>query len=178
MLPSFTLFSTPIGACAIAWGERGVVGVWLPETDERSTRQRLLRRFPRAVESSPPPEMRDAIEGITGLLSGEHRDLAGVPLDFDGVFGFSRRVYEIARSIPPGRTFTYGEIARKLGHPLRAREVGQALARNPFPIVVPCHRVLAANGRSGGFSAPGGVSTKLRLLEIEGARAAGIPTLF
>ena len=122
--------------------------------------------------------MRRAIEDITALLSGDRRDLSGIALDLDGVAEFPRRVYALARTIPPGQTLTYGEIASKLGDPLRAREVGQALARNPFPIVVPCHRVLAANGKSGGFSAPGGVSTKLRMLEIEGARAAGIPTLF
>jgi methylated-DNA-[protein]-cysteine S-methyltransferase len=178
MNTSFTLFPTAIGHCGIAWGERGIVGIWLPETDERRTRARLLGRRPDSVESSPPPDVRAAIEKIVALLSGERRDLADVALDFEGVPAYHRRVYAAARTIPPGRTLTYGEVASKLGDPLRAREVGRALARNPFPIVVPCHRVLAAHGRSGGFSAPGGVSTKLRLLEIEGARAAGIPTLF
>jgi methylated-DNA-[protein]-cysteine S-methyltransferase len=190
MQESFALFPTPIGRCGIAWGERGIVGVWLPESNERRgspggavrrptrTRARVLRRRPTATEAAPPADVRAAIVEITALLSGERRDLSGVRLDFGDVPDFPRRVYEIARSIPPGRTLTYGEIARKLGDPLRAREVGQALARNPFPIVVPCHRVLAANGKSGGFSAPGGVSTKLRLLEIEGAQASGIPTLF
>ncbi len=174
----YTLFDTAIGHCGIAWGERGLVGVWLPETDERRTRARLLRRLPDARETDPSPAVRTAIDEITALLAGDRRDLAGIPLDLDGVTEFSQRVYAIARTIPPGRTLTYGEIATQLGDPLRAREVGQALARNPFPIVVPCHRVLAANGKSGGFSAPGGVSTKLRLLEIEGATATGIPTLF
>ena len=178
MNTSFTLFATPIGHCGIAWGEYGIVGLWLPESDERRTRARLLRRLPSAVETAPPADVRAAIEEITALLSGDRRDLSAIPLDFDGVPDFPRRVYALARSIPPGETLTYGEVARKLGDPRRAREVGQALARNPFPIVVPCHRVLAARGRSGGFSAPGGVSTKLRLLEIEGARAPGIPTLF
>ncbi len=174
----YTLFETAIGHCGIAWGERGLVGVWLPEADEHRTLARLLRRLPDASEAAPPPAVRSAIDEITALLAGDRRDLSGIPLDFHGVAEFSRRVYAIARTIPPGQTLTYGEIAAKLGDPLRAREVGQALARNPFPIVVPCHRVLAANGKSGGFSAPGGVSTKLRLLEIEGARAAGVPTLF
>src|SRR5262245_8837131 len=178
MSTSFTLFATPIGPCGIAWGERGIVGVWLPESDEGRTRARLARRLPDAAEAAPPAEVRSAIGEITALLSGDRRDLGGIALDFDGVPAFHRRVYQIARSIPPGETLTYGEVARRLGDPLRAREVGQALARNPFPIVVPCHRVLAAHGKSGGFSAPGGVSTKLRLLEIEGARASGIPTLF
>jgi methylated-DNA-[protein]-cysteine S-methyltransferase len=178
MNTSFTLFPTPIGRCAIAWGDRGIVGLSLPEADERRTRARLLRRLPQAAEARPPDEVRAAIEEIKALLSGERRDLSAIRLDFEAVGDFPRRVYEVARTIPPGETRTYGEVATKLGDPRRAREVGQALARNPFPIVVPCHRVLAANGRSGGFSAPGGVSTKLRLLEIEGARVAGIPTLF
>jgi methylated-DNA-[protein]-cysteine S-methyltransferase len=191
MNASFAIFATPIGRCGIAWGENGIVGIWLPESDERrgargarraprqTARARLLRRWPAAAEEeAPPPDIRAAIAEITALLSGDRRDLSSVPLDFGGVPDFPRRVYEIARSIPPGETLTYGEIARRLGDPRRAREVGQALGRNPFPIVVPCHRVLAANGRSGGFSAPGGVSTKLRLLEIEGARATAIPTLF
>ena len=188
MNTSFTLFPTAIGHCGIAWGERGIVGVWLPETDEPGgggrrapptrTRARLLRRRPDAVDSAPPPDVRAAIEKIVALLSGERRDLADVALDLEAVPDFHRRVYAVARTIPPGQTLTYGEVASKLGDPRRAREVGQALARNPFPIVVPCHRVLAAHGRSGGFSAPGGVSTKLRLLEIEGARSPAIPTLF
>ena len=178
MNASFTLFETAIGRCGIAWGERGIVGVWIPESDERRTRARILRRQPEAVEGAPPSEVRGAIAEITALLAGDRRDLAAIPLDFDGVADFPRRVYEIARSIPPGETLTYGDVARRLGDPRRAREVGQALARNPFPIVVPCHRVLAANGRSGGFSAPGGVSTKLRLLEIEGAEALPQRNLF
>lgn len=175
---SYAVFDTPIGFCGIAWGERGVVGVWLPETDASRTRSRILRRIPEATEVPPPSGIRVSIEAITALLSGERRDLSEIAVDFDGVPDFSRRVYTLARKIPPGQTLTYGEIATKLGNPLQAREVGQALARNPFPIVVPCHRVLAANGRSGGFSAPGGVATKLRLLQIEGARASAIPTLF
>ena len=175
---SFTIFETPIGHCGIAWGERGVAGVWLPESDAPKTRARILRRIPHASEAAPPPAVRQAIESITGLLCGQPRDLSGIDLDLDGISDFPRRVYAVARTIPPGETLTYGEVARRLGDPLKAREVGQALARNPFPIVVPCHRVLAANGRSGGFSAPGGVTTKLRLLRIEGARGAAIPTLF
>ena len=112
------------------------------------------------------------------LLAGEPSDLSAAPLDLDGVPAFHRRVYDLARRIPPGETLTYGEIAGRLGDPSQARAVGQALGANPIPILVPCHRVFAANGRMGGFSAPGGVSTKLRLLEIEGARANAIPSLF
>jgi methylated-DNA-[protein]-cysteine S-methyltransferase len=121
------------------------------------------------VESPPPAAIRRAIVGIRALLAGDHADLSAVPLDFDGVPSFHRRVYEAARGIPPGATLTYGEVAARAGASGAARAVGQALGRNPFPLVVPCHRVLAAGGRLGGFSAPGGVSTKAHLLAIEGA---------
>ena len=173
-----TLFDTAIGRCGIAWGGRGIVGVQLPETHEAATRSRLLRRFPDARESPPPPAVRSAVYAITALLRGERTDLAGVALDMDGLPEFHRRVYEAARTIPPGSTRSYGEIAKALGEPGSARAVGQALGRNPFAIVVPCHRVLAAGGRAGGFSATGGVGTKLRMLAIEGARPNGQGALF
>jgi methylated-DNA-[protein]-cysteine S-methyltransferase len=122
--------------------------------------------------------VRRAVDAITALLRGERTDLTSVPLDMERVPEFHRRVYEAARAIPPGSTRSYGEIAKQLGEPGSARAVGQALGRNPFAIVVPCHRVLAAGGRSGGFSATGGVTTKLRMLAIEGARANGQGALF
>ncbi len=167
----FTLFPTAIGCCGIAWGERGVTAVHLPEAHERQLRERLHRQFPTARETAaPPPAIRDAIEAIVALLDGEPRDLRDVVGDLDHVPPFHRRVYEIARTIPPGATLTYGEIAHRLGaEPGAARAVGQALGANPVPIVVPCHRVLAAGGRLGGFSARGGTTTKRRMLEIEGA---------
>jgi methylated-DNA-[protein]-cysteine S-methyltransferase len=168
--PSYCLFDTAIGACAVAWGERGLKGVQLPEADAAKTRTRMTRRFPDIVEAAPPAAVRDAIAAITALVGGEARDLGAIPLDMDDIAAFPRGVYEVARTIPPGQTLTYGEIARRLGDPLQARAVGEALGRNPFAIVVPCHRVLAAGGKLGGFSANGGVVTKLRLLEIEGAR--------
>ena len=155
-----------------------MTGAWLPERNADALRRRIGRRLPQARESAPPPPVRAAIEAIVCLVGGAPADLGGVPLDMDGLPEFHRRVYEIARGIPPGQTLTYGEIARRLGDATRARAVGQALGANPFPILVPCHRVLAAHGRTGGFSAPGGATTKLRLLEIEGARAKAIPTLF
>ena len=114
--------------------------------------------------------MQHAIEGIVALLTGEARDLSDVPLDLDEVPEFHCKVYDVARTIKPGTTLWYGEIAARLGEPDAARAVGQALGRNPIPIIVPCHRVLAADGATGGFSAPGGTATKLRLLAIEGAR--------
>ncbi len=167
---NFCLFHTAIGSCAIAWSDRGVTSVWLPEQTEPQTRARVTRRFPQALESTPPPFVAHAIAGIVALLDGDARDLTDVPLDLESAPEFHRRVYEVARTIKPGTTLSYGEIAARVGEPDAARAVGQALGRNPIPIIVPCHRVLAAGGGTGGFSAPGGTGTKLRLLAIEGAR--------
>jgi len=167
----FVLFDTAIGRCGIAWGGRGVVGVQLPEAPEPETRARMLQRFPGAREAAPPPDVQRAVDGITALLRGEGSDLSAVALDMERVSPFHRRVYEVARTIPPGTTLSYGDIAARLGTRGLARAVGQALGRNPFAIVVPCHRVLAAGGKAGGFSANGGITTKLRLLSLEGAHA-------
>jgi methylated-DNA-[protein]-cysteine S-methyltransferase len=172
------LFDTAIGRCGIAWSERGIVGVQLPEKDEVATRARLRRRFPAAGEAPPPAGVQRAIDGIVALLRGEARDLSAVILDDEGLPSFDRRVYQAARSIRPGSTLSYGDLAARLGEPGQAREVGQALGKNPFPILVPCHRVLAAGGKLGGFSARGGVATKARLLSIEGAPIAFTPSLF
>jgi methylated-DNA-[protein]-cysteine S-methyltransferase len=174
----FTFFDTAIGTCGVAWGARGVVGVLLPEKTEAAARARLARRFPEAREAEPPPHVRGVIDGIVALLAGDARDLSDAPLDLEDLPPFARRVYEIARTIAPGETLSYGEIAKRLGEPQAAREVGAALGKNPFPIIVPCHRVLASGGKLGGFSARGGVATKLRLLEIEGALKPETPMLF
>jgi methylated-DNA-[protein]-cysteine S-methyltransferase len=173
--PGYALFDTAIGRCGIAWGARGIAGVQLPEGRDSETRARLLRRCPAARESPPPAGVRRAIEGIVALLRGEPSDLSTVALDMDQVPPFHVRVYEAARTIPPGATRSYGEIAKQLGAPGSARAVGQALGRNPFAIVVPCHRVLAAGGKVGGFSANGGPATKLRMLALEGAPANSAP---
>jgi methylated-DNA-[protein]-cysteine S-methyltransferase len=174
---SYALFDTAIGACGIVWSARGVAGVQLPEKDAAATRARLIRRHPDAQEAPTPADVQRAVDGIVALLAGERCDLTGVAVDDAAVSAFNRRVYAIARAIPPGATMTYGEIAERLGDKMLARDVGQAMGENPTPLIVPCHRVLAANGRSGGFSAAGGVVTKLRLLSIEGAQPNG-PTLF
>lgn len=164
-------FATAIGRCGIAWSDRGVIGVQLPEASEMATRARLRRRFPDASEASPTPSIQSAIDGIVALLAGQDAgDLSDIDLDLRAVPAFNAAVYRVARTIPPGETLTYGEIAARLNDPGAARAVGQALGANPIPIIVPCHRVLAAGGRAGGFSAPGGVMTKLKLLEIERSR--------
>jgi methylated-DNA-[protein]-cysteine S-methyltransferase len=176
-LQNFALFETAIGHCAIVWNGRGVTGVQLPEASAAATRARVLKRFTAAQEAAASSEIARAIDGIVALLRGEESDLTGVTIDNDGVPEFNARVYAIARTIPPGQTLTYGEIAERLGDRTLARGVGTALGQNPCPIIMPCHRVLAAGGKTGGFSAPGGVVTKLRLLTIEGAQPGG-PTLF
>lgn len=165
----FTLFETVIGECAIVWSGRGIAGAQLPEACAFETRRRLLDRFPDAREASPPPDVARARDGMAALLRGEARDLSGVALDMDLVPPFHRRVYAATRTIKSGETQTYGAIARDIGAPGAARAVGRALGRNPFAILVPCHRVLGASGKLGGFSAHGGVATKSRLLAIEGA---------
>jgi methylated-DNA-[protein]-cysteine S-methyltransferase len=174
----YTLFDTAIGACGIAWNERGITAVQLPEADAARTRARLLRRSPDMREASPPPAVQRAIGDIVALLRGEATDLSDIVLDMDRIESFERQVYEVARTIAPGATLSYGEIAVRLGDRALARDVGQALGRNPFPLIVPCHRVLAAGGKVGGFSANGGITTKLRLLTIERARTSDEPTLF
>jgi methylated-DNA-[protein]-cysteine S-methyltransferase len=174
----FAIFETAIGACGIVWGPRGINGVQLPMGNEGKTRSRIVQRYGDLAEAEPPAEVERAIEGIVELLAGKPNDLKDVVLDLDGIPEFHRGVYDIARNIPPGKTLTYGDIAKRLGGVELSRDVGQALGRNPCPIVVPCHRVLAAGGKPGGFSANGGVVTKLKMLAIEGAVVNHTPSLF
>jgi methylated-DNA-[protein]-cysteine S-methyltransferase len=172
------LFHTAIGQCGIAWTADALVGVRLPEGSEAATLARMQRRFPAVAETLPPHFVQRVIARIQGLLTGKADDLVDVPLDMAGVPPFHQRVYAVARAISPGRTLTYGEVAAALGEPGAARAVGQALGHNPFAPVVPCHRVLASGNRSGGFSADGGVATKLKMLEIERAQLGPVPGLF
>ncbi|BEP35532.1 methylated-DNA--[protein]-cysteine S-methyltransferase [Variovorax sp. V59] len=177
--PGFALFETAIGTCALAWGPRGLVGVQLPEENGAAgTRARMRRRFPALPEADPPESAQGAIAAIQGLLRGESDDLSDIVLDMGAVSEFHQRIYAIARRIPPGQTRTYGEIAAELGDKGLSRAVGQAMGHNPFAPVVPCHRVLAAGNKPGGFSAGGGALTKLRMLDIEGARPNGMASLF
>jgi len=178
LAPGFTLFDTPIGTCSLVWQENKVIGLRLPEASSAATRARIARRWAEAEEQTPPPHMQKIIERVLALLAGEAVDLGDVPLDFGAAPDFHQRAYDVARKIPAGQTMTYGEIAKRLGMPHESREVGQAMGKNPIAIIMPCHRVLGADGKMGGFSANGGVATKRRILEIEGAAAVGAGPLF
>jgi methylated-DNA-[protein]-cysteine S-methyltransferase len=178
MTTGMAMFATAIGPCGIAWSDNGICGVQLPEATEPATRSRLARQHPGAEPLPPPPNVQEVIDRLSHSLAGESDDLLDVEIDQRGLPEFNQRVYELTRLVGPGHTTTYGDIATQLGSPHAAREVGQALGRNPVPLIVPCHRVLAAGGKVGGFSAQGGVTTKLRLLDIEGAEPNGQPPLF
>lgn len=175
----YALFPTAIGHCGMAWQGALLVGVQLPEdAGEVQTRARMQRRFPQLAECAMPPQVAAWAARVAATLQGARDDLCDVPLALDTVPPFNARVYALARRIPPGKTMTYGEMAAQLGEPGAARAVGQALGHNPFAPVVPCHRILAANGKTGGFSAGGGAATKMRMLDIEGAFAHDTLALF
>jgi methylated-DNA-[protein]-cysteine S-methyltransferase len=164
-------FETALGRCGIRWSDSGIIGVLLPSA---TTSGPLVLPEPAVV----PVDVRDAIEGIRAVLEGQRRDLRDIPLDERGIDPFRRRVYAATRDVQPGALVTYGQIARAIGEPDAARDVGAALARNPTPVIVPCHRVVAANGALHGFSAPGGIETKRRMLQLEGAPGFGQQVLF
>lgn len=174
----YHLFQTAIGWAGLAWNDAGLIGAHLPEATPAIAHASFRRRFPGAVEADPTPGIAAVAADIQALMRGEKPTLLGATLDLTRVPDFNARVYAITRAIPPGETLTYGDIAVQLGDKLLAQQVGQALGKNPWPIVVPCHRVTAANGKLGGFSARGGADTKLKLLEIEGAKAASQGDLF
>lgn len=176
--PSFALFDTAVGRCAILWRGASLTGVLLPSESDDATRAAARRRQRDGVEAAPPGFVRDAIGRIVRLCDGEAVSFDGVPLDRSAIEPFANRVYDILLRVPPGQSTTYGAIADALGDRSLARAVGAALGANPFPIIIPCHRVTAAGGKIGGFSAPGGADTKRRLLEIEGAFAVGNLPLF
>ncbi len=165
------VFSTALGTCSVAWSARGITGTALP------TARGLEGVDVRDADDVPTP-VRDAIAGMVALLDGERRDLTAVTLDDGDIDAFRRSVYAVTRQIAPGTVATYGEIARAVGSPDAARAVGTALGSNPFPIIVPCHRVVAADGALTGFSAPGGIVTKRRMLEIENVPGFAQASLF
>jgi len=174
----YTIFDTAIGRCGIAWGDSGIIGVQLPETRESETRRRLFRLYPEARELRPPPNVEMAIEGIAALLRGKAADLSAVTLDISGIHAFNARVYAFTRTIPRGETRTYGDVAASLRASGAVRSVAQAIARNPFMIIVPCHRVLDAGGYADTVSENGGSISKRRLLSLEGANSPRSKTLF
>ena len=170
---AYCLFETPLGRCGIAWSEDNsefpVTSLQLPEANDGLTESRIGRHS-RAMEASdPPPAIRKIIQRICSHLEGKTQNFRDIPLDVDDASPFVQRVYDVARKIPPGKTITYGDIAKTMGHPDAVRAVGRALGRNPIPLIIPCHRVVAAHGKPGGFSAYGGRVTKAKLLALEGA---------
>ncbi len=171
----FTLFDTALGRCGLAWGDAGLVAVSFPEDDDARTIARLTRRAADAVETLPPTAIQRVIDDIVALFNGEPRMFDYVDLDMARIADFDRDVIALTLAVKPGETKTYGDLAKALGDVALSRRVGQALGRNPFPILAPCHRIVGANGLMTGFSAPGGTTTKQRLLKIEGALA---PDLF
>jgi methylated-DNA-[protein]-cysteine S-methyltransferase len=174
----YSIFDTGIGRCGIAWGDLGIIGVQLPEAREIDTRRRLFQLYPDARELRPPENVETAIEGIVTLLRGAPSDLSDVTLDMTGIAAFNQRVYEFARSIPRGETRTYDEVASALRASGAVHSVAQAIARNPFMIIVPCHRVLEAGHYADKISPNGGAISKRRLLSIEGTRPTAAKTLF
>ena len=173
---AYCLFETPLGACGIAWrmaadsdSQAVVTTVQLPEATPQATESRIARKTGSNQPGIPPRQIAGVIEKIRKHLEGDTQDFRDVAVDLDGVRAFFRQVYDATREIPAGQTRTYGEIAKAAGQPGAAQEVGQAMAKNPVPIIVPCHRVSAAGGKLGGFSAPGGPATKAKLLALEGA---------
>jgi methylated-DNA-[protein]-cysteine S-methyltransferase len=178
VMAGYTIFDTMIGRCGIAWGDSGVIGVQLPEAREIETRRRLFRLYPEARELRPPLNVELAIEGIVALLRGEAADLSEVMLDMTGIPAFDARVYQFTRTIPRGETRSYGEVAAGLRASGAVHSVAQAISRNPFMIVVPCHRVLEAGGYADKISPNGGTISKRRLLSIEGANMTFSKTLF
>ncbi len=168
----YAIFATAIGPCGIAWSRRGLVSIQLPEETAEATRARLWERIALPADggsTTPPDAVKAAIERIIRHLTGTDGGLDGIALDLEDVPPFHRKVYEAARRITRGEIRSYRDLAGDAGSPNGARAVGQAMAKNPLPIVVPCHRVIAARGKPGGFTSPGGLDTKARLLAIEGA---------
>jgi len=176
---SCRLFDTAVGRCAVAWSGGAITAFQLPEATDGGTLRRMSGSGSLLPQAEPPAWVQNVIDRVVALLRGERIDLRDVPLEFDGIAPFERRVYEASRQILVGHTRTYGELATELGEPLTAsRAVGRALGANPFAVIVPCHRVLAASGKAGGFSAGGGVTTKLKILLIERAQIGNEPGLF
>lgn len=164
------IFRTAHGFVALAWRDGAVVGLRLPDGDAAASERALRRRFPDAILETPRGKIAKVIAAIDRYFAGTNEDFRAVEVDLGRQEPFFTRVYDHVRSLGWGEVSSYGEVARALhATPEAARSVGQAMARNPVPLIIPCHRVLAAGGRIGGFSAPGGSDAKARMLELEGA---------
>ena len=172
----YCLFDTALGACGIAWSARGVARFQLPAKDSGTTERLLLRRAPGAIPAEPPPAITEAIAGVKRYCAGDAVDFSAVSVDLEGQDTFFQQIYAALRRVPWGHTTTYGALAKELGAgPEAARDVGRAMAQNPVALIIPCHRVLAAGGKVGGFSAPGGSTAKVRMLALEGVDLAPPP---
>jgi methylated-DNA-[protein]-cysteine S-methyltransferase len=172
----YLVFETANGFCGVAWNDLGITRFQLPTKSAEATERMLRRRLPGAEPGAPTPEVAEVVVAAKRYFEGEKADFSGVTLDLDGQEAFFRQVYDAVRQLGWGQTTTYGSLAKELGAgPEAARDVGQAMARNPVPLIIPCHRVLAAGGKVGGFSAPGGSATKLRMLELEGVHLGPPP---
>ncbi|TDK35696.1 methylated-DNA--[protein]-cysteine S-methyltransferase [Rhizobium deserti] len=169
----YQLFQTASGFCGMAWTGDGIARFQLPTSDAVETERLLLRRLPQAEPGSPPVHVAEAIAAVKRYFAGETVDFSAIKLDLSGQSDFLKSIYAATRGVGWGKTTTYGALARELGAgPAAARHIGQAMAGNPVALIIPCHRVLAAGGKLGGFSAPGGSTSKLRMLELEGVRLA------
>jgi len=172
----YLVFETASGFCGIGWSEAGVARFVLPARSADAVERSLLRRLPGARPGAPPPEVLEAVAAAKRYFQGVEVDLSDIRLDLDGQDEFFRQIYAATQRVGWGQTTTYGALAKALGAgPEAARDVGQAMANNPVPLIIPCHRVLAAGGKVGGFSAPGGSATKARMLELEGVHVAPPP---
>jgi methylated-DNA-[protein]-cysteine S-methyltransferase len=167
----YLVFETAGGFCGIAWSGNGITRFQLPSRTAEATEKNLLRRVPGAEHGTPPPRIGEAVAAVKRYFNGEKIDFSDFALDLEEQGPFFKQIYAAARRVGWGQTTTYGTLAKELGAgPETARDVGQAMAKNPVALIIPCHRVLAAGGKVGGFSAPGGSDTKIRMLELEGVR--------
>jgi len=173
---SYAIFETRSGFCGIAWSDNGITRFQLPTGNAAATERLLLRRMSNAEAAKPTPEIAGVIEAVRRYFEGSAADFSDLKIDIGGQEDLFRQIYALARRLPWGHTTTYGALAKEIGDdPRLARDVGQAMAKNPIPLIIPCHRVLAAGGKVGGFSAPGGAASKVRMLELEGVVLAPEP---
>ena len=172
----YQLFETAAGIAAIGWTNTGISSFRLPAPSAGETERAVLRRLPDAMRAEPPAEMRAVINDTVRYFDGERIEFFDIPIDPGQQPPFFAQVYAFVRKLGWGETTTYGAVARALdAGPEHARAVGQAMATNPIPLLIPCHRVLSAGGKIGGFSAPGGSTSKARMLELEGVAVAAAP---